>query len=90
MQKFDVWEVSTNSDLTEGKGHKVFVAYFTDENQANLAARGIGVWGGNGYVQKATVAIFDTAAEHKKYEAINSTDYQLYLDLKSRFESLED
>lgn len=43
--KPNCWEAYTNSDLTEGRGSDVTIAYFTNEAAARKAARGRGPMG---------------------------------------------
>jgi len=45
------WEAYTNSDLTEGRGSDVTIAFFTNEAAAIRAARGRGPMGSDAYVR---------------------------------------
>lgn len=49
-----IYEVSTNDDLTEGRGGKVHVAYCENIFTAHRLSKGIGVQGGDGYIDEIT------------------------------------
>jgi hypothetical protein len=73
MIRFDqeCFEAYTNSDLTEGRGHKVSIGFFTHQSDAVQAAKKRGVWGSDASVEKATVKIriYESFDEYK-----NATD----------------
>jgi len=50
-----LYEVSTDSNLTEGRDWKVHVAFCASPTTAKRLARGIGVQGTDGYVDEVTV-----------------------------------
>jgi len=52
-----VFEVSTNSDSVEGRGHKVHLAYFVNHADAKLAAKGKGVMGTEATVEPCNLVI---------------------------------
>ena len=56
-KEVDVYAVSTNTDLTEGRGREYDILYFTKEEDARKAAEGEYVMGGNCPVTKKTVSI---------------------------------
>jgi hypothetical protein len=75
----DLWVVSRNSDLTEGKGYEVIVAHCDCETTARRIARRINVQGSDGYVYQcptfkigtkryAPVTIIRASAEDEKIE----------------------
>lgn len=69
MLQLKVYEVTNNSDMVEGRGYSVHVGYFTKNEYAEKAAKGIGPWGSNANVSPVTLLVFE--------------DYKEYTDLKS-------
>lgn len=67
MEKFDIegFEVLTNSDLTEGRGHRVHVCYTSTRALAEEIAKGKGVMGTDADVvpMSKTIKVFDTMDE---------------------------
>ena len=59
MDKKVIYEVSTNDDLTEGRGGKVHIAYCENKFTALRLSRGIGVQGSDGYIDEVTAVYFD-------------------------------
>lgn len=64
----NVYEAYTNSDLTEGRGHKVTIGYFVNKIDAEKAAVGKGVMGYNAHVTPANVK-FVVFESYEEYEA---------------------
>lgn len=66
--EYEVWEAYTNSDLTEGRGHKVTIGYFQHKQDALLAAQGQRVMGTNANVKQTTVTvtIYESWEEYKQ------------------------
>ncbi len=57
MEAKNIFVVVTNSDLTEGRGHPVEIAYCEVEATANRLAKGRGVMGSNADVRNA-IAVY--------------------------------
>lgn len=64
--KIKGYEAYTNSDLTEGRGRPVHIAYFTHEEDAKKATRGRGVMGTDAHYQAVnkTINVYDSYAEY--------------------------
>ena len=67
MKQFpiDGFEVITNSDLNEGRGHAVHVCYCSSQSLALDVAKGKGVFGTDADVRPVckTITIYDTMEE---------------------------
>lgn len=59
MENKLIYEVSTNTDLTEGRGGKKHVAYCENIFTAYRLAKGIGVQGGDGYIDEVVAYKID-------------------------------
>ncbi len=62
VKHLTVYHVTTNTDLTEGRGGTVTIGYFLDEGIAKRAAKGEGVMGGDARIEQqqvTTVRILD-------------------------------
>jgi len=55
--KQNCFEAYTDSDLNEGKGHKVTIGYFTNQADAYKAVQGKGVMGSDGNVSSHVIDI---------------------------------
>jgi len=68
MKTFEIngYEVITNSDLTEGRGRSVHVAYTTNDFTAKQIAKGKGVMGTDAEVRaiNKTIRVYETHSEY--------------------------
>lgn len=64
----EYWEAYTNSDLTEGRGFDVTIAFFVNREDAERAANKQGVMGTNAKVRKVRAPrVFASFAEYQDY-----------------------
>ena len=91
----DAWLVTTNSDLTEGKGHRVFTSVCDIEASARRMALGRGVQGSDAHISKVKLYyIGNTLYGPINFEKPTKDDLdmqirlQKYRDAKKKAESL--
>lgn len=62
----NVYEAYTNSDLNEGRGHDVTIAYFVNEGDAEMASRGKGVFGSDAHVRSVDLktVVYESLEEY--------------------------
>lgn len=74
----DLYEVTGDTDKTEGRGGSYKVGTYLDRSDAELAARGHGVMGSPGYIHKKSIVLFE-----------DGTAYELGQEVKNFQRTLE-
>ena len=85
METKNIFVVVTNSDLTEGRGHPVEIAYCEAETTAKRLAKGRGVMGSNAEVRNA-IAVYSNGrwCAPVRIEQPNSEDQKTQAILDKR------
>lgn len=81
-KEVEVYAVSTNSDLTEGRGREYDILYFTKEEDAKKAAKGGYVMGSDCPVtkKKISIVVYESFLEYQQIiypEKINKIKQKL-------------
>jgi len=58
-----LYKVTTNSDLTEGRGNTVLIGYFMDHVLAQRAAKGKGVFGSDADVEPFVTTVLEVSED---------------------------